>query len=724
MVVRDAMAHGFLLRTINNAIKAFQFLGPDKQNPPNTMHQMRKGNYIPSLRKSRSMGKYKRGLAVVYGINEQTHMSTSATIILRAACDSVTHLDGQSVAYNAAENVRARDLVHFVTDSYALHSDYMFQIKWKSSDVNGKPKISTLVPMSPVTDGETYYFIISTLDECEVEINPSQMVSQSSITPMSSQSSNTPMSSQSSNTPMSSQSSNTPMSSQSSNTPMSSQSFITPMAPQSSFTPMAPQSPMTPHTLHQYQRIFSSTSTNLSPMPFNTSVPEVRVFPGSQSSDHINPSCTTPRRIQSRIPRITRTTESSINTEVSAVDEFQNTSSLAEGQEDDIVNPTRAESGENDTAIGNNENDACASGSQSTENPPMENGILQCPVNHIVGVNRGKFLGTIYSKNQNIMDTTFAAMTTTPFIFYDINVNERMRSPKTIAAFVLICPTGLADYDIRVGQIARDVCQNNPITREIVRPLIKHLNEITHGNFFDYLITPDGPLAARCLWISKMVTEDKSRIPELVVAKFPMFKTNGSWLQHDFAYTLENIYKFPMFNISSTLEKFAPAIAALACDHKILSADDQVHASTDLLRTTDLLLQLLGIYLKKKDFASIDRLVASSQGLPSVDEMIDRRRAIKQIAPMIFVIQNAHGTDYFVSTDDFALKVPGTFGDALHYLTALHYVLYIEYAKELLHFNVFLENLCGINMKKMPKSRLNLKMDLDTKMKHISHEPQ
>lgn len=37
MVVRDAMAHGFPLRTINNALKAFQFLGPDKQNPPNTI---------------------------------------------------------------------------------------------------------------------------------------------------------------------------------------------------------------------------------------------------------------------------------------------------------------------------------------------------------------------------------------------------------------------------------------------------------------------------------------------------------------------------------------------------------------------------------------------------------------------------------------------------------------------------------------------------------------
>uniref|UniRef100_A0AC35F0T9 Uncharacterized protein n=1 Tax=Panagrolaimus sp. PS1159 TaxID=55785 RepID=A0AC35F0T9_9BILA len=195
-------------------------------------------------------------------------------------------------------------------------------------------------------------------------------------------------------------------------------------------------------------------------------------------------------------------------------------------------------------------------------------------------------------------------------------------------------------------------------------------------------------------------------------------------LQHDFAYTLEYIYNLPMFNISNTLEKFAPAIASLASDHNILSADDEVHASSDLLRTTDLLLQLVGIYFKKKAFASIDRLVVSSQDLPSVDEMIDRRRAIKQIAPMIFVIQTARGTEYYVSTDDFALKVPGNFGDALHYLTALHYVLYIEYAKELLHFNVFLENLCGINMKKMPKSRLNLKMDLDTKMKYISQELQ
>jgi hypothetical protein len=342
-------------------------------------------------------------------------MSASATIILRAACDSVTHLEGISVPFNAAKNVCARDLVNFVADTYALHGAYMFQIKWKSSDMNGKPKITTLVPMSPVTNGETYYFIISTLDECEVEITPSQMVLESSFTPLSSQSFITPMAPQSSFVPMSPQSSLTPMSSHT--------------------APMAPQSPMTPHTLRQYQRLFSSTSVNSSPMPFNTSVPEVHGFPGSQSSAYITPSSvnTTPQRTTSRMPRFPRTAESSTNMGASAVDEVQNTSTIMKEQD---VNPTLAESCENDTALGNNENDASASGSQSTENPPMEKGTLQCPVNHIDGVTRGKFLGAIYSKNQDIMDKTFAPMMTTPFTFYDINVTERMRNPNTIAAFV------------------------------------------------------------------------------------------------------------------------------------------------------------------------------------------------------------------------------------------------------------------------------------------------
>uniref|UniRef100_A0A914Z526 Uncharacterized protein n=1 Tax=Panagrolaimus superbus TaxID=310955 RepID=A0A914Z526_9BILA len=131
-----------------------------------------------------------------------------------------------------------------------------------------------------------------------------------------------------------------------------------------------------------------------------------------------------------------------------------------------------------------------------------------------------------------------------------------MRNPRNIASFVLLGPSSFADYDIRVGQVARDVSQ---------KFLIDLVMELKKSN-------------ARCLWIAKMVKEDKAKIPEIVIAKFPMFKTNGSWLQHDFAYTLENMYKLPFFSIFKTLETFAPAVAALACDHQILSPDDQVQA--------------------------------------------------------------------------------------------------------------------------------------------------
>uniref|UniRef100_A0A914PDH3 Uncharacterized protein n=1 Tax=Panagrolaimus davidi TaxID=227884 RepID=A0A914PDH3_9BILA len=187
---------------------------------------------------------------------------------------------------------------------------------------------------------------------------------------------------------------------------------------------------------------------------------------------------------------------------------------------------------------------------------------------------------------------------------------------------------------------------------------------------------------------------------------------------------MEKVYNLPVFNVSTALERYAPAIVALARDHQFLSQDEQEDASSDLLKTCVLLLKLIGKYFKKKDTAFIDRLVASSHDLPSVDEMIEKRRAIKQIAPMIFIIETIHENDYFVSTDDFALKVHGNFGDALQCLTALHYVCYIEYAKELLHFNELLENLCGINLENMPKGRRNLKMDLDTKMRATSRDSQ
>uniref|UniRef100_A0A914QNG5 Uncharacterized protein n=1 Tax=Panagrolaimus davidi TaxID=227884 RepID=A0A914QNG5_9BILA len=47
--------------------------------------------------------------------------------------------------------------------------------------------------------------------------------------------------------------------------------------------------------------------------------------------------------------------------------------------------------------------------------------------------------------------------------------------------------------------------------------------------------------------------------------------------------TPPDAFRLPVFNVSTTLEKYAPAIAALARDHKLLSREEQDDASFDLL---------------------------------------------------------------------------------------------------------------------------------------------
>jgi hypothetical protein len=84
-------------------------------------------------------------------------MSFSAAIILRATCDSVTSLHGETTQYTFEEGARVRDLVNFTAENYALGNDYMFQLKRKTLDTNGTPKITTLLPSSLLTHGEMYY---------------------------------------------------------------------------------------------------------------------------------------------------------------------------------------------------------------------------------------------------------------------------------------------------------------------------------------------------------------------------------------------------------------------------------------------------------------------------------------------------------------------------------------------------------------------------------------
>jgi hypothetical protein len=103
-------------------------------------------------------------------------MFLSATIILRATCDSVISLHGETVQYTFEEGARVRDLVKFAAENYALGNTYMFQLKWKSLDINGIPKVTAFLPSSFVTHGEMDYIFINTRDDLELESNPSQMV--------------------------------------------------------------------------------------------------------------------------------------------------------------------------------------------------------------------------------------------------------------------------------------------------------------------------------------------------------------------------------------------------------------------------------------------------------------------------------------------------------------------------------------------------------------------
>uniref|UniRef100_A0A914PQX7 Uncharacterized protein n=1 Tax=Panagrolaimus davidi TaxID=227884 RepID=A0A914PQX7_9BILA len=371
-------------------------------------------------------------------------MSFSATIILRATCDSVTSLHGETMQYTFEEGARVRDLVKFAAENYALGSTYMFQLKWKTLDTGGLPKSTILLPSSLVTHGEMYYMFINTRDDLELEFDSSQMVLQ------------------------------------------------TPMALTSPMTPVSSSNFMTPNTSQQYRRIFGniqSPSTSFSAMSVNAAASEVTSFPVSQTSDYCDPNAT-PRRRLHRMGDTTITHEPTGTSAAAAANEVE-----------DATTPDSCETS------------ASTSGSTSTDTStaaaPGGSNILPIRLFPDRGVSKGKFLGMLYSQNQDIMDKTFAPMTKEPMIFYDINVTERMSStPCTIAAFVLISHRGFADYDIRVGTIARDICQkfvvdlvmdvkkSTTVSRDNVKPLVKYLNGITRANFFDYLITPDGPLFA------------------------------------------------------------------------------------------------------------------------------------------------------------------------------------------------------------------------------------
>uniref|UniRef100_A0A914Z3T5 Uncharacterized protein n=1 Tax=Panagrolaimus superbus TaxID=310955 RepID=A0A914Z3T5_9BILA len=89
---------------------------------------------------------------------------------------------------------------------------------------------------------------------------------------------------------------------------------------------------------------------------------------------------------------------------------------------------------------------------------------------------------------------------------------------------------------------------------------------------------------------------------------------------------------------------------------------------------------------------------------------------------MIFVITDFPNQtrSYLVATDDFALKVKGTFLDALQSLMELHYIFDLAYAKELKPFFILMERIASVDVSKTFSTINDLYGDLKRKADSIN----
>uniref|UniRef100_A0AC34FCN7 Uncharacterized protein n=1 Tax=Panagrolaimus sp. ES5 TaxID=591445 RepID=A0AC34FCN7_9BILA len=107
-----------------------------------------------------------------------------------------------------------------------------------------------------------------------------------------------------------------------------------------------------------------------------------------------------------------------------------------------------------------------------------------------------------------------------------------------------------------------------------------------------------------------------------------------------------------------------------------------------------------------------------------INALHQTRRDLKQTASMVFVISSYPvGTrSYLVATEDFALKVKGTFLDALQSLMELHYVFDLAYARELKPFFLLLERMGVLEINKTYTSVMDLYHELQSQEAIIDEE--
>uniref|UniRef100_A0A914YLS9 Uncharacterized protein n=1 Tax=Panagrolaimus superbus TaxID=310955 RepID=A0A914YLS9_9BILA len=231
----------------------------------------------------------------------------------------------------------------------------------------------------------------------------------------------------------------------------------------------------------------------------------------------------------------------------------------------------------------------------------------------------------------------------------------------------------------------------------------------------------------RCTWIKSMEASDDVQIPEVFMKKFPCFVNNVSLLHEDYKCNMLHFRELPVTDFAAAYKKFIPAIYALAEGLKILppTAPRPTDADEEAWVACKLLIRLVPKYVKRNSNCKPERLFAEGWDSSCINALHQARRDIKQTAPMIFVITTypSQTRTYFVAADDLALKVKGSFLDALQSLMELHYVFDLAYAKELKPFFLLLERMSLLHVEKPYSTVMDLYFDLKTKGDSLDQQP-
>uniref|UniRef100_A0A914Y5W3 Uncharacterized protein n=1 Tax=Panagrolaimus superbus TaxID=310955 RepID=A0A914Y5W3_9BILA len=228
------------------------------------------------------------------------------------------------------------------------------------------------------------------------------------------------------------------------------------------------------------------------------------------------------------------------------------------------------------------------------------------------------------------------------------------------------------------------------------------------------LVNDTAPL--RCTWVTGMQDNNVPMIPETFMKKFPCFVADASLLHEDYKCNMRDIRDYPVVDFAAAFKKVLPAIYQLAEIRKLIPANTPRPTQPDeeAWLGCKLLINLVLKYCKRNTLCKPERLFAEGWDSTYINALHQIRRDIKQSAPMIFIITDfpAHTRTYLVATDDFALKVKGTFLDSLQCLMELHYVFDLAYAKELKPFFLLLELIADLDVNKSYTSLMDLYYDL------------